>query len=206
MSDTPPEDANLLIAIRLVRLKDRLHASSSQTLRSTVERLDNNEEGWRKTMEGLSGLMKTDPREFKRLTKWMGVEVPEWMESILNAWSSAFARDADSAERFLGLLEGLKLDVSKERSALKELRQKAEETTQRLAEFIRRLGLLGKTGKVERFDDIKPVFKDILWVSENMDRLRERINTRSDDAIRLVVQAISNRESQRLLELFTGEP
>jgi hypothetical protein len=220
MSAFPSEDIPLFTAIRLVRLRDRLHDKGAFTA-DFFRGMEGEETKDKELLEAIQGKNLDEPLEVQnvdttRISISGGkVEGPVRIvltlrdllnhtarryEAIQGIWEFTFTRELNAIERFLNLLEGLHLDISFERHELNGLRDRNESILQRLATLSARI----KSGKTA--GDIKPILPDLFLATSDVNTLADRVNKMTDTAIRLVAVMTSSVQSNRLLELFTGEP
>jgi hypothetical protein len=208
MSDIPPEDIPLFTVIRMVRLWDRMRGTPVFTS-DFFRGLEDEESKDRDLLNMIQGRKLDEPFSPKKgrdesKTLFTVKDILEYTarkyEYVQKTWESVFTTEANAVEKFLNLLEGLRLDTSSERRELKELRDSSENVLQRLATLNARIK------KGEKIDDIKSVDSDLFLTMGGMNTLSETVYKMADEAIRIVALMTSSVQSNRLLELFTGEP
>ena len=214
MGDIPPIDIPLFTAIRLVRLRDRLHGVAEPDMGLYRGSLILGRDLASKMSPFLGGLATkmekgTLMRKDRIRTTMRQVET---VEGILDYWEEAYTRQAETIEKFLSVLEGVHLPLQSERDEMKRIRQANENAVQRARKglAIVKSALEGRDeSKLKELESIKrerPPFNELFDVEKSLGKVREAIDKRTMDVITMVSLMTGNDQSKRLLELFTGEP
>jgi hypothetical protein len=196
----------ILTAVQLVRLRDRVKGATQWDYGAWLEPMKRVEEDTRSVVE----VLNKAPKRAKSKARVETIRLVESNSRIFRRdfglWKEVFPAEGSMIAKFLSLLAGLQLDVSAELGELKALSEKNEAVVHRMDLFMDEMQAVVAGGKPDKTADTPLICRDLLDMAQRLVMLKERVDERAEDAIRLITLLSSSVEPQTLMDLFTGEP
>jgi len=203
LPESPGEIAPLFTAVQLVRLRDRMKGTTRLDYSEWLEPMEGPElEVRRLAADGVSERKKPGRKADER-------EPILWrlafFERDFTLWRGVFADEANTIAKFLNVLVSLQLNVSPELEELKSLSQRSEDALLRMEGFTKRLRAIAAGEKTGGFDDNSSIYRELLRISDSLEKLKARVDEKAEDAVRLIGLMTPGVDSQTLIDLLTGE-
>ena len=206
LSDFTSDIAPLFAAVQLVRLRDRAKGTANLDYGEWLATMDGPEREIRKVAEGVAK-EKRKQRGGRKApeSETIGRMLPLF-ERDFSLWAGIFARETATVAKFLNVLADLRLNVSPELEELKSLRQRNDYAAGRIEGFTKRLRAAANGERAEGLGGEFPIYSELLSIADSLEKLKARVDEKSEDAVRLVSLMTPSVGSQSLIDLLTGEP